>query len=434
MSNSNMQVPRSAKGLKFVVLGGGMVGVCVALEMQKRGAEVILLDRDDPGGGTSYGNAGVFARSSLFPINNPGLLVDLPGLLTNTRAAFRYDLKYLLSNLAWASRFLLSARKKTFQETTVALDALIRLSIRKHLELIDACNESARLSDAGWMFLYRDIGRYERAGLLRTTLGNFDVDTQELDGTALHDLEPDLAPIFPRALWVRDSYSVNDPAALVKAYAAKFTAQGGKVLRSDVRTVSEDLDGVEIVLADGSLLKADKIAVCLGPWSKDFLAKLKMSVTMGFERGYHMHFEGAQDGANAKILRRPIYDTQGGYVLSPMTKGLRLSTGVELAACDAPGSTAQIDLAEKAAREAFTLGERMDPEPWLGRRPTFPDSRPAIGPAPTYRHISVAFGHQHIGLATGTGTADVLADLIEGKTPAIDALPFRPDRFIRHFG
>ncbi len=429
--NTNAQVPQPASGMKITVLGGGMVGVCVALEMQKRGADVTLLDRAEPGSGTSFGNAGVLTRSSLFPINNPGLLRDLPGLLTNTRTSFRFDWRYLLSNLPWASRFLLNARKEKFEETTTALDALITLSIKKHRELIRICNQNSRLSEQGWVFLYRSASNYERAKLLRITLEKFGVDTLELDQSGLLDLEPDLSPIFPRALWIRDSCSVNDPAALVKAYAQKFVSLGGKVLHGDASSVSEDSSGVDISLADGKTLRADKLAVCLGPWSKNFLTKLGLSVPMGYERGYHMHFTGSRDSANAGVLRRPIYDTQGGYVLSPMASGLRLSTGVELASRAAPASTVQIDLAEKSAREAFSLGERMDQDPWLGCRPTFPDSRPVIGPAPAYKNISLAFGHQHIGLATGTGTAEILADLIEGAAPPIDARPFRPDRFIR---
>lgn len=421
----------SVRDKKIAVLGGGIVGVCAALEFQTRGANVVLLDRGEPGHATSFGNAGVLARSSLMPINNPGILADLPSLLSNTSASLRYDPKYVLSNLSWACRFLLGTRKKTFDETTGALDALIRLSIAKNLELIKACDETGLLSEKGWIFLYRTIHSYRRAGLLRKTMRKFKVGFEELDRHGLHDLEPDLAPIFPQALWIRDSYSVNNPLALVKAYTARFSDLGGTVERGEATFVSETSQGVQVHLNGGETITADKAALCMGPWSKSFLEKLNLSVPMAFERGYHMHYTGFERNRNSKILRRPVCDTQGGYVLSSMERGLRLSTGVELAPQSAPANHSQLDRAELAAREAFPLGERMDSTPWLGSRPTLPDSRPAIGAAPSYRHVFLAFGHQHIGLATGSGTADVLVDLVEGKRPIIDARPFDPARVIR---
>jgi len=167
--------------------------------------------------------------------------------------------------------------------------------------------------------------------------------------------------------------------------------------------------------------------VALGPWAKEFLAGIGLAVPMAFERGYHMNY-GVQGEAR---LARPVYDAGGGYVLSPMVQGLRLSTGVELKSRDAAKNLVQLGLAERYVREAFPLGERLDDEAWLGSRPTLPDSRQVIGQAPGHNGVWLAFGNQHIGSCTGPGTATLLADLMSGVRPAIDALPFRPERFVR---
>jgi D-amino-acid dehydrogenase len=147
---------------------------------------------------------------------------------------------------------------------------------------------------------------------------------------------------------------------------------------------------------------------------------------MAFERGYHMHYRAAS-GAS---LARPVYDTGGGYVLSPMEQGLRLSTGVQLADRAAPPNLAQLDLAEQAAREAFPLEGRLGKEAWLGSRPTLPDSRPIIGECPGRPGLWLAFGHQHIGFNTGPGTAALLGSMMAGETCAFDPAPFRPSRFL----
>jgi D-amino-acid dehydrogenase len=114
-----------------------------------------------------------------------------------------------------------------------------------------------------------------------------------------------------------------------------------------------------------------------------------------------------------------------------MERGMRLTTGVELTRSDAPKNLAQLKLAETAARLAFPLAEPLEEEAWLGRRPTLPDSRPIIGEAPRHKGLWLAFGHQHIGFCTGPGTARLLADLIDGQPPAIEAAPYRAERFLR---
>jgi D-amino-acid dehydrogenase len=414
-------------GQSIHVLGGGMVGVCTALELQSRGARVTLVDRREPGRETSWGNAGVMARSSLIPLNNPTLWRSLPGLLSNRRTALRYDLRYLLKNPIWTLGFLANARSAVFDETTAALDGLIQLSIGIHRHRIAQVGQLHRLSEAGWLTLYRSEAGFERARPLRDVMNAFDIDTVLLKKGEIQDLEPSLKPVFDRAVWVRDSASVDDPGAIVAAYAERFAQAGGKISRAEVVGIQDDGENVRLRCVDGIDRTCDRAVICLGPWARDLMETMGYRVRLGFERGYHRHFGGAPNGG----LHRPIHDSAGGFVLSPMERGLRLSTGVELCAWDAAPNTRQMDQAETAARQAIELGEALDPDFWLGSRPTFPDSRPAIGPVPNTRNVWACFGHQHIGFSTGPGSARILADLMEGRAPSISAAPFRPDRFIR---
>ena len=416
------------EGRDVIVLGAGIVGVCCALELQRRGMSVQLVDRREPGMETSMGNAGVLARSSLMPFNHPGLWSQLPRLLKNDTVQFRYRWQYLARNLGWAARFLLSARPSVFQETAEALDGLIRLSAPEHLRLMDASGARRRLRDTGWIFLYRTQAAWDSGALARRAFAQYEVPTQELSPAELAALEPALSPIFHRALWIQGSYSVDDPHEVVAAYAEIFRRQGGEFRRLAAGGIRRDGQGWTVQGLEGSgSLTADRLVVALGPWSKDILKSVGISLPMAFERGYHMHYSG-RGGAS---VTRPVYDTGGGYVLSPMARGLRLSTGVELDACDAPARTDQLDLAEARAREAFPLDKRLDPAAWLGRRPTLPDSRPMIGEAPRHPGLWLALGHQHIGFSTGPGTAKILGELMaDGGGAASRHQAFRPGRFI----
>lgn len=411
----------------IIVLGAGIVGVCVALALQARGAAVTLVDRAEPGLGTSYGNAGVISRSSLMPINNPAIWAKLPSLLTNRNAAFRYALPFILRNPRWVTNFLANARRSDFATTSAALDGLIRLSAPAQLNLLAEAGEIARLNEKGWLFLYRSEAAFSKTTLNLKTYEQYDVQHEILDADSLRQQEPGLKPVFERALWIKDAFSVNSPAAVVRAYSRMFTERGGEIHKADIRHLETDGDKWRVT-TDGGELIAKRVVVALGPWSRRLLEQAGMRVCMGYERGYHMHYRGP---VNGPALTRPVYDVCGAYVLSPMAQGVRLTTGVELSDIEAAPNHSQLKLAEAAARQAVNLGERLDDLPWLGHRPTMPDSRPVIGEAPGRQGLFLAFGHQHIGFSTAPGTARILADLMEGKTPEIPPEPFAPGRFIR---
>jgi D-amino-acid dehydrogenase len=416
---------------RFLVLGAGMVGVSCALALQRRGFDVTLVDRRAPGEETSYGNAGVVTRSSLSPFNQPALWKALPRLLRNCAPQLRFSPAYVLREWRWCLRFLAHARQSSFQNTSTALDALIRLSMQEHEFLLAAAGAGAHRRTNGWMFLYRQEGESSSAAS-RALFQQFDIQHELLDRQTLHSMEPAISEKIRQALWIKDSWSVDDPSAVVNAYAQYFTQSGGRIVRDEVLQLVPEAESLwRPHLRSGLALQSAQVVIALGPWSPALLAPLGMHVPMAFERGYHMHFAPGQ----GPQLQRPVYDSVGGYVLSPMRQGLRLTTGVELNARDAPAqdntqATSQLGSAEHAAREVLYFGERVEPSAWLGRRPTLPDSRPMIGPAPKHPGLWLACGHQHIGFNTGPGSAALLAAQICGEVEPIDGRPFRPSRYL----
>lgn len=415
-------------GQQVLVLGAGIVGVSCALALQRRGLATTLVDPRGPGAATSFGNAGVLARSSLLPFNHPGLWRQLPALLRGQNPGFRYSPRWLLRNAGWALRFVAHARQGPFEATTTALDALIRHSGTVHRQWMAEAGLAPLRRDAGWLFLYRSAAAFEAAAAGRALLQRFGVAIEPLDAAALQALEPALAPVFPRALWVRDASAVASPGALVQGYARWCVDLGGRLHATAATRLAPQGPGWQVDMADGQRLQAAHVVLALGPWSRGFLREqLGLALPMGFERGQHRHFHPGPGPA----LQRPVHDSAGGYVLAPMAQGLRLSTGVELNALEAPPLLAQLDAAEAAARSAIPLGARTPDPDWLGARPTLPDSRPMIGPCPGRPGLWLALGHQHIGLSTGPGTGELLAALMLGAPPPLDPQPFSPARFLR---
>lgn len=409
---------------KVVVLGAGMVGVCCALALRRRGFDVVLIDRKEPGRETSFGNSGVFSRSSVIPINGPGLLRQLLRHVLGLSPAVRWRASGLASP-AWIARFLAECSASSTRRRSIALDALIRLSVAENRRLIAQAGLERHLRETGWLKVWRTPQGASAAQTEAALLARFGIATEVLDAERIARLEPAAQHVFPAGLLITQSASVDDPGAIVTGYAALFRAEGGTFDRTTVRGLLRTTTGWRLE-TDGASRDADHVVVALGPWSADLLRPLGYRVPLGFERGYHFHLQMPAGSGP----RRAVYDVDGGYVVSPMRAGARVTSGVELAGRDAPPRREQIDRAARLAASTFGLGDPAEPEPWLGSRPTLPDSLPMIGPVPSSHGLWAAFGHQHIGFSTGAGTAEIIAALLSGEPSPIDARPFDPRRYL----
>ncbi|MDI9330274.1 MAG: FAD-binding oxidoreductase [Alphaproteobacteria bacterium] len=411
-----------------LVLGAGMVGVSCAWALRRRGFEVTLVDAQEPGRGTSGGNAGMLAASSFIPFNNPKLWPQLPQLLSNRSAKLRFVPAYVLSRAARLAQFLGHGRDSDFQPTTQALNALIQRSRALHLDWMRQAGCEDLRRDLGWLMLYRSAQARLGAAWTTQLYQAFGVAHQTLSAGELLALEPAIRPgAFESALWVQDASSVSDPGALVRAYAQAFVAIGGQIQRQSVKRLLPTQGGWRAE-TDRGALQAHQAVLALGPWSDTLLQPLGLRLPLIHERGQHQHLAY---GVSHR-LSRPVNDTGGAYVLSPMAGAYRLTTGVELNAQLAPvsaGGQAQLVQALHAVREAIEVGEPLPDPAWLGTRPTLPDSRPMIGPAPRQPGLWLALGHQHIGLSTGPASGEMLAQMMSGDTTSVDAAAFRPDRF-----
>ncbi len=227
--------------------------------------------------------------------------------------------------------------------------------------------------------------------------------------------EPHLTGAFAGGVYLPAPGFVPDPGGLAKAYAALFTRKGGRFLVGDARTLEQTAGGWRVSGPHGALVARD-VVVALGPWSDLVFRPLGYSIPLSVKRGYHLHL--APRG-NA-VLNHPVLDSDLGYLLAPMNRGIRLTTGVEFARRDAPPTPIQLERALPRAHALFPLGEAVDAKPWMGARPCLPDMLPVIGRAPRHAGLWFDFGHQHHGLTLGPATGRLLAEMMTGETPFAD--------------
>jgi D-amino-acid dehydrogenase len=406
-----------------IVLGAGIVGVSAAYAARERGLSVTLVDRREPGSETSYGNAGVLSSSSIFPNNKPSLFAALPRYLTNRHAALRWNPVWAARNAGWLLRYLANGTSAHVKPRGAALRGLSAASLKLHREWIVRAGVAMRLRETGWLKAWRGDGTAAAKAECQM-LADYGVRSELLDHEAICALEPNIVPTYQAGLLYTDSASVDSPGNVVKAYARMFAGSGGQLLQADINVIQPEAEGWCVRHSSGAL-SARHLVVALGPWSADLLRPLGFRVPLGFERGYHREFRANP----SRLLRRPIYDVDGSFIMTPMENGIRLTSGVELTARDAPSSFAQVDAMVPLARGVTEFGEAVGP-PWRGARPTLPDSLPMIGAAPRHAGLWLAFGHQHIGFATGPATGAAIAAMICRASPSFDTGPFSPARYL----
>lgn len=406
-----------------IVLGAGMVGTCTALALVLRGHRVTLVDRREPGQETSYGNAGIIQCDAVEPYPFPRELSTLWRVAARRGADVHYHLSALPALALPLLRYWRNSAPRRHARLAPAYAALTQRSVDEHARLIALAGAEDLVQREGYRFVYRARATLEQAAAqARQTDQRFGVPHRVMEADELARAEPALRGGLAGAIHWLEPWSVTDPGALVARYAELFRQRGGELVRGDAATLRPRGQGWQVRTDDGEV-SAPHAVVALGPWSDRLLRTLGYRYPLFVKRGYHRHFRSEQ------APRLTLLDADRGLVLAPMRQGVRLTTGAEFAALDAPPTPVQVARAERLANELMALGPPVDAEPWVGARPCTGDMLPVVGAAPRHPGLWFNFGHGHQGFTMGPVTGRLLADLIEGTPPVVDASPYAPERF-----
>ncbi|WMT77727.1 FAD-dependent oxidoreductase [Bradyrhizobium sp. Ash2021] len=408
-----------------LVLGAGMVGVGAALHLQKRGRDVVLIDKHALAGEeTSFGNGGLIECASVFPYMFPRDFSQILRYAMNRSPQVRYSLSDLPAFLPWLVRYYLASSPARALHSAMAELPLIQRSLIEHEALIAEARVPELLRRTGWIKLFRSEATLANAGRDLERAKQYGVASEILDPKAIAAREPNLTGDFAGATYFPTPGFVPDPGGLAKAYAALFGRKGGRFLVGDARTLEASGGRWRVATLEGAVT-AREVVVAMGPWSDQIFGPLGYSIPLNIKRGYHLHL---QPRGNA-VLNHPVLDSDLGYLLAPMNRGIRMTTGVEFARRDAPPTPLQVLRALPRAHALFPLGDPIEAKPWMGARPCLPDMLPVIGKAPRHAGLWFDFGHQHHGLTLGPATGRLLAEMMTGEVPFADIRPFAVERF-----
>ena len=426
VSASPLQAPAATEqSIEVLVIGAGIVGVAIALRLQREGRDVLLIDRECVAAQASRGNAGALAFSDILPLASPGILRKAPRWLLDPLGPLAIRPGYLPRIAPWLVRFWRASQPDRVRASTAAQASLMDLSAAETPLLLAAAGAAHMLRSDGVLHLYESEAEHAASQPGWQARADHGIAFTPLHGApAIAELQPGLSPALVVATFVPGWKTVSDPLQVTEALAHQFERQGGRIRRAEAMSLAPGTDAVAVSLREGPALLARRVVIAAGAWSHRLVRTLGERIPLETERGYNTTLPvGAFD------LKRQLTFGGHGFVVTPLECGVRVGGAVEFAGLDAPPNFARAgSLLAKAKRfmpELRTEGGSV----WMGFRPSLPDSLPAIGPAMADERVVYAFGHGHLGLTQAAATARIVADLIAGRPAAVDLAPFRPQRF-----
>ena len=410
------------KKLKIGVIGAGIQGVCNALFLQKKGYQVILFDKDEPGkSSASYGNAGHFSPYASIPLNRPDFLTDVPAMLLSSSGPLALKWNYIPKMIPWFIKFLKNCSTKNMMHTAKYMHQILDIALPAYDELFEEIDLSGLVENKGIMYIWNDqnLKSRELEINIRNEIG---AEQQLLSQKEIHDLEPNIKKIYHAGVFYKKARHARNPKKILLKLLDLFLKKDGKFLKLNIKNI--EFDGEKPILkSDAQTFIFDRIVIACGAFSKKLTDKLDEKIPLDTERGYHIHFKNCDH-----LISRPVVFMNRGFGMTPMEQKLRVVGTVEFGGLENPLSKGRIkNLVNNAKYMLDGLPEHEDE--WLGFRPTLPDYLPVIGPSKNYKNVFYSFGHHHLGWTLAAISGKIISKMIANKNTNLNLEPYSSKRF-----
>ena len=408
------------------VIGSGIQGICIGLQLIKKGIPVTVFDRHDPLSSefkaASYGNAGHFSPYAVLQFNRPDVLYDVPKMLISSYGPLALKWNYVPKLIPWFINYLKNFNEKSMLHTAKYMHQILSLSNDAYEEIFKEINTTNLIDKKGIIYVWtnKNLKSRELEIKIRNDLG---IEQKLLTQKEILELEPNLNPVFDAGVIYEKAMHARDPHGILKEIFKLFLSKGGKFIQENITSLKSNSEDETTISSESHHYTFEKSIIASGAFSKNFTDQLGENIPLDTERGYHVHFKKMDH-----LISRPVIFLDRGFGMTPMNQGLRAVGTVELGGLKNPLSKKRIDYIIKCAKELLpALGDHEDE--WLGFRPTLPDFLPILGPSLKNKNIIYAFGHQHLGWTLGAITGKIISKIVVGEKTNLDLAPYSSKRF-----
>jgi len=407
-----------------IVVGAGIIGAAIAFELQRRGRQVTLVDKGEPGGGASFGNMASIALD--FAANSgPSTWRRIPGWLLDPEGPVWLRPSYAPKMLPWFLRFIAAGRPSRLREIENAGMSLSRHALGDFRTMLDAVGAPDLMTEEGCLAIYETESEFTGDRAHIDLMQRYGFEHKVLSGAEIRDYEPALSPKIAKAVLLPDNKSIRSPYQLVLKLVDAAKALGATFASGAVRTVERQANGdMAVVFEDGRRLEANDVVLAAGVRTRFIASALGEPIPLETERGYH-----TQMMKPGITMRYSIIWPHRAFMMTPTAGGIRVGGNVELAGLDAPPDFRRPRILVRHAQRALPGLQVEDAKDWMGHRPALPDTIPIISPSSRIPGVWYATGHGHLGLTFSATTARLMVDMMSGVTPEVDMTPFRINRY-----
>jgi glycine/D-amino acid oxidase-like deaminating enzyme len=410
------------KKLKIGIVGAGIQGISNGLFLQKKGFDVTIFDKDEPGSpAASYGNAGHFSPYACVLMNRPDVLTDVPAMLLSSTGPLALKWNYVPKMIPWFLKFIRNCTTKRMMHTAKNMHQILDLALPAYDELFDEIDLEDLVEKKGILYIWNDqsLKSRELEIKVRNELG---VDQQVVTPKEIHDLEPNIKRFYHGGVYYKYGRHARNPKKILLKLFDLFLKKGGKFLKMNVEDIN--FDGEKpAVKTETQRYIFDKLVIACGAFSKRLTDNLDEKIPLDTERGYHVHFKGCDH-----LLNRPVIFSNRGFGITPMEQGLRVVGTVEFGGLNNPPSKGRIKNLINNAK--YMLGDLPEHEDeWMGFRPSLPDFLPVIGPSKNHKNIFYCFGHHHLGWTLGPISGKIIAGMIAEENTNLNLKAYSSLRF-----
>ncbi len=235
--------------------------------MQKKGFEVTLFDRDDPGSqAASYGNAGHFSPYASVPVNRPDILTDVPAMLLSSTGPLALKWNYVPKMIPWFLKFIKNCSKKNMMHTAKYMHQILDLALPAYDELFEEVDLSGLVENKGIMYIWNDqnLKSRELEINIRNEIG---AEQQLLSKSEIHDLEPNIKNIYHAGVFYKKARHARNPGKIWVKLFENFLKKGGKFLKLNIQNLDFD-ENNPVVRSETQRFIFDKLFICGGAFSK----------------------------------------------------------------------------------------------------------------------------------------------------------------------
>ena len=408
------------------IIGAGIQGLCIGLQLIKKNIPVTIFDRANPAENkykaASYGNAGHFSPYAVLQFNRPDILYDVPKMLFSSKGPLALKWGYVPKMIPWFLKYLKNCNKQSALHTAKYMHQILNLSNDAYEEIFKEINTTNLVEKKGIIYIWTNKNLKSRKFEIKVR-DDLGIEQKLLNQKEILKLEPNLNPVFDAGVIYESAMHARDPHGILKEIFKLFIKKGGKFVQENIISLKQISNNETIINSESKEYKFEKTVIASGAFSKNLTDQLGEKIPLDTERGYHVHFKKKDH-----LISRPVIFLDRGFGMTPMNQGLRAVGTVELGGLKNPPSKKRIDYIIKCAKELLPDLDKHDDE-WLGFRPTLPDFLPILGPSLKNKNIVYAFGHHHLGWTLGAITGKIVSSIVAGEKTNLDLSPYSSKRF-----